>query len=89
MVNISVTRISSKGQVVIPQDMRENFNEGDKIILIKNDNQIILKKMENFEKNITEDLAFAKRTEEAWRRIEGGDSVCMKKEDFLNELTKW
>ena len=81
--------MSSKGQVVIPQDMRENFNEGDKIIVIKNDDQIILKKMENFEKNLEEDLDFAKRTEEAWRKIESGDFVSMKKEDFLNELTKW
>jgi AbrB family looped-hinge helix DNA binding protein len=89
MVDVSITRVSSKGQIVIPQDMRENFKEGDKIIVIKNDNQIILKKMEHFEKNLEEDLDFARKTEESWKRIEQGDFACMKKEDFLNELVKW
>jgi len=65
MVEISLTKISSKGQVVIPQEMRDKLKEGDKLVVIKNDGQIILKKMEDFNKNLQEDLEFAKRTEEA------------------------
>lgn len=44
MVEIDVTRMSSRGQVVIPLDMRQGINEGDKLIIIKKDNEIILRK---------------------------------------------
>lgn len=89
MANISITKMSSKGQVVIPLDMRDDLKEGDQIIVIKNNNQIILKKMESFEKNLEEDLEFARRTEEAWKSFEKGDFACVKEEDFLKELDKW
>jgi len=89
MANISITKISSKGQIVIPQDMRGDLKEGDKLVVIKNNGQIILKKMKDFDKNLEEDLEFAKRTEEAWKRYEKGEFVSMDAKDFLKELKKW
>ena len=41
---IDTTRMSSRGQIVIPLDMRKDFNEGDKLIIIRKDDEIILKK---------------------------------------------
>lgn len=41
---IDTTKMSSRGQVVIPLDMREDIKEGDKLIVIRKDNEIILKK---------------------------------------------
>lgn len=89
MANISVTKISSKGQVVIPQEMRNDLKEGDKLVIIKNNKQLILKKMEDFNKNIEEDLEFARRTEEAWKRIEAGKGIEMNFDDFIKEMKKW
>jgi AbrB family looped-hinge helix DNA binding protein len=89
MVEISITKISSKGQVVIPQEMRDKLKEGDKLVVIKNDGQIILKKMEDFNKNLQEDLEFAKRTEEAWKRYDRGEFISMDAENFLKEIKKW
>ena len=89
MAEISITKISSKGQVVIPQDMRGDLKEGDKLVVIKNDKQLILKKMEDFDKNIEEYLEFSKRTEAAWKRYEKGEFVSMDSEEFLKELKKW
>jgi len=89
MANISTTKISSKGQVVIPQEMRKGLKEGDKLVVIKNNGQIILKKMKDFDKNLEEDLEFAKRTEEAWKRYDRGGFISMDFEDFLRELKKW
>ncbi len=89
MANINITKMSSKGQVVIPQEMREGFAEGDKLIVIKNDKQLILKKMEDFDENLEEDLEFAKRTEEAWKRYDKGEFASMDAEEFLKELKKW
>ena len=41
---IDTTKMSSRGQVVIPLDMREGIKEGDKLIVIRRNNEIILKK---------------------------------------------
>ena len=89
MAEINITKISSKGQVVIPLEMRQGLKEGDKLIIIRNDNQIILKKASDFDEQLQEDLEFAKRTEEAYKRIEQGDFIKMDEKDFLKELKKW
>ncbi len=89
MNKISITRMSSKGQIVIPADMREGIEEGDKLVIIRNKNHIILKKEKDFSKNLEEDLEFAKRTEEAWERYDKGEFISMDSEDFLKELEKW
>lgn len=41
---IDTTKMSSRGQVVIPLDMRKGIKEGDKLIIIRKDDEIILKK---------------------------------------------
>ena len=89
MAEIAITRMSSKGQVVIPSEMRADFKEGEKFVIIRNGEQIILKKVNNFDKNIEEDLIFAKRTEEAYRRYEKGEFKEMDFDDFLKEVKKW
>mgnify|MGYP001566134150 CR=1 FL=1 len=88
-MEIAITKMSSKGQVVIPLEMREELHEGDKIIVIQNKDQIILKKATKLDKNFEEDLEFARRTEEAWKRIEEGKGIKMDFDDFLKALKKW
>jgi len=41
---IDTTKMSSRGQVVIPLDLRKGINEGDKLIVIRKGDEIILKK---------------------------------------------
>ena len=88
-MEISITKMSSKGQVVIPVEMRENIKEGDKLVLIKNNNQIIMKKASEMDKSLAEDLEFARRTEEAYKRYEKGEFKEMDFDDFLKEAEKW
>ena len=89
MKGIDITRMSSRGQIVIPSSMRKDFKEGDEIVVIKDDERIILKKVSDFSKNIEEDLEFAKRTEEALKRYDRGEFISMNGDDFLKELEKW
>ncbi len=89
MEAIALTSMSSKGQIVIPVEMREDFAEGEKFIVIKTKNQVILKRAKDFEKNLEQDLKFAKRTEEAFKRYERGKFKSMSGEEFLKELSKW
>lgn len=89
MIDVSITKMSSKGQVVIPVEMRKGFRKGEKLLIINDSGRIILKKASDLNKNLKEDLEFARRTEEAWKRIEEGKGVSMKFDDFLKEMKKW
>jgi AbrB family looped-hinge helix DNA binding protein len=88
-MEIALTRLSSKGQIVIPSELRGDMKEGDKLIIIKNDRQLLLKKASELDINLQEDLEFAKRTEEALKRYEKGDFKSMEFDDFIAEMKKW
>lgn len=88
-MEIALTKMSSKGQIVIPSELRENMKEGEQLIIIKNDHQLILKKVSELGKNLKEDLEFAKRTEKAWERYEKGKFKTSTAKDFLKDLEKW
>ncbi len=89
MAQIDMTRMSSKGQIVIPVEMRKDIEEGEKLVIIKNGHQIIIEKVSDVDKNFEEDMKFAKRTEEAWKSYERGEFKKMDYDDFLDEIEKW
>ena len=85
-----LTRVSSKGQLVIPKNIRKNLKikEGDVFATTSADHDlIVLKKIKN--PIMKEDLILLKDIEEAWKEIEQGRYKTMEKEDFLKELKKW
>lgn len=89
MANINITKMSSKGQIVIPVEMGKKFQEGEKFVIIQAGKQLLLKSVEDFDENIKEDLEFARRTEDAWREIEEGKGISMDFNDFIKEIKKW
>ncbi|AJF60859.1 hypothetical protein QT06_C0001G0005 [archaeon GW2011_AR15] len=88
MIDVGITKMSTKGQIVIPNDLRAEFNIGEKLLVIKNKDQLIIKKASKLNKNLEEDLEFARRTEAAWKRYENGKFESLSKDDFLKELEK-
>ena len=48
MENVEITSVSSRGQVVIPQSLRDRMkiHTGEKFVVIGEDNTIVLKKLE-------------------------------------------
>ena len=68
MEKIEVTSLSSRGQVVIPQAIRDNLqlHSGEKFVVIGEDDTIILKKLEvpsfnGFDKLLKKTRDFAKK----------------------------
>ena len=88
-MEIAITKMSSKGQVVIPQEMREGIKEGEKIIVFKDKGNIIMKKASEMDKRLKEDLEFARRTEEAYKEIEKGEFKRMDFDEFIEEMKRW
>ncbi len=88
-MDIAITKMSSKGQIVIPTEMREDIKEGEKLLIIKNGPQIIMKKANALDKNLHAELEFAKRTESAYKRYEQGKFKSMEFDAFIGEMKKW
>jgi len=70
---IDTTKMSSRGQIVIPLDMRQGLKEGDKLIIIKRKDEIILRKSipESAiwsEKSLSETW-LNKKEDEAWKDL--------------------
>lgn len=89
MINVDVTKLSSKGQIVIPQGMRGDLSVGEKFVIIKSDHQFILKPLDELGKNFVEDVDFAKKTVEALLRYKKGRFREMGADKFVAELEKW
>ncbi|HII94233.1 MAG TPA: AbrB/MazE/SpoVT family DNA-binding domain-containing protein [Candidatus Methanofastidiosum sp.] len=87
-MEVEIIEMKSNGQISIPSEFRDDIKEGDKLIIIKNDGQLILKKAD-FIKGLEEDLIFAKRTEEAFKRYQKGKFIEMDFDEFIEEARKW
>ena len=69
---MEIAKVSSKGQLVIPQNIREKLKvkEGSMFAVASCDNTLVLKKIEN--PLSREDMRTMKLVEEAWKDIEKG-----------------
>ncbi len=72
-MEINTTKMSSKGQIVIPSDMRKDIKEGDKLILVRTKDEIIIKKSipESAllsEKSLAKNW-LSKQEDEAWKNL--------------------
>ncbi len=88
-MDIGLTKMSTKGQIVIPNDLREDFAVGEKLIVIKKDDKLIIKKASQMDEQFLDDIEFARRTEKAWKQIEQGKGIEMEFDDFIEEMKKW
>ena len=84
-----LTRASSKGQIVIPRDLRRKLGiiEGSIFAISAMKNMIVLRKLDTGMK--PEDLKTLKLLEEAWEDVEKGRSKVYSKEAFFKEFKKW
>ncbi len=87
-MDVAITKISSKGQIVIPSNMRKDISIGDEFIIIKEDNKFILKKIVELAKDLKQEIEFAQRVEKAWNSYEKGKLKSKSAEKFLEELEK-
>jgi AbrB family looped-hinge helix DNA binding protein len=88
-MDIAITRMSSKGQVVIPAEMRRDIRAGEKLVVVREGSHLLMRKASELDEQLVEDLEFARRTEEALQRYEKGEFREMSAEEFKRELARW
>ncbi len=88
-MDVAITKMSSKGQVVIPASMRTNLPEGEKLLVICDGERIILKPLLVIEPAVREDIIFAEKTEQALEEYSKGTFTKKKAGDFIKEMDAW
>jgi len=83
---MEITKLSSKGQIVIPEIIREDLEAGTPFIVSRHGELIILKPVEGL---TLQEVKEAKELELIWKDIDEGRAVTMSKEDFLEEMAQW
>jgi len=83
---MEITKLSSKGQIVIPETIRTNIEVGTPFVVSKQGNLIILKQVEGM---TMEEIKEAKELDVIWKTIDEGQAVTLSKEDFQKEMENW
>ena len=85
-MEFAISKVSTKGQIVIPSGMRTGIKSGDEFLIVKQDGRLVLKNMKDVASELRDDLLFAERVEDAWRKYDAGKFKTKSKNDFLKEL---
>lgn len=78
--------MSTKGQIVIPEEIRGDTKPGTPFIVTKEGEIIILKKVEGLTKK---ELKEMKELDKIWKDIDKGKGISLSKEEFLKEMNFW
>jgi len=94
-MEISITKMGERGQVVIPQDIRDGVKTGEKIIIVKENNKWVLEPVKNIKaetiNKLSEDLIDMKIASDFWENVKKGKTKLIRQtsEEFLKDLEKW
>ena len=80
---MEITKLSTKGQIVIPESMRKNLEVGSAFRVMKKGNLIILKGIEGFSK---EEVKEMEELDKIWKDIDSGKGKTTSVEEFLKEM---
>lgn len=83
---MEITKLSTKGQVVIPETIRRDLEVGTAFQVTRKRELIILKPLQGLTPEEEEEM---KELEAIWKDIDEGRGVTMTVEEFLNEMKSW
>lgn len=89
---MEIVKLTSKGQLVIPQEIREELklHEGDRILLFRENGTMVLRPLKLVSKEVEEEMIEMKLAAQGWKEIEEGKYKEYKNVDeFLESLWKW
>ena len=83
---MEITKLSTKGQIVIPEEIREGIKEGTAFVVTKQNNLIILKEVEGLTK---EEIKEMKELDKIWEEIDRGECETFTEKEFFEKLKEW
>ncbi len=83
---MEITKLSTKGQIVIPSSMRGGIKEGTSFTVTRKEDLIILRKIEGLTEEEQKEL---EELNKIWKEIDEGKGITLTKEEFLREMNAW
>jgi AbrB family looped-hinge helix DNA binding protein len=83
---MKITKLSTKGQIVIPEELRQGMETGTAFMVTRQNNLIVLKKIAGLTKKEMEEM---KELDKIWQEIDEGKGITQNKEEFLKEMNAW
>lgn len=83
---METTKLSTKGQIVIPENIRSGIEIGTSFTIIRQNDLIVLKKIKGLDKKEEKEL---KELNKIWKDIDEGKGITLQKEKFLKEINAW
>jgi len=83
---MEITKLSTKGQIVIPEGIRKGIKEGTAFVVTKQDNLIILKEVEGLTKEEIEEM---KELDKIWEEIDKGECETFTEKEFFEKMKEW
>lgn len=83
---METTKLSTKGQIVVPENIRKGIEVGTAFTIIRQENLIILKQI----KGLTEDeKAELDELNKIWKEIDSGECKSYTTKEFFSKLKEW
>ena len=89
MAHTDIIKLSPEGHLAIPPELRKGFKGGDTLLVIRDGDRLILERVSEMDRQLKEDLEFARRTGDAWKRYEKGEFRSLGFDEFITEMTGW
>jgi len=83
---MDVTTLSTKGQVVIPESLRRDFEVGTSFSVAKINNLIVLRPITGLTKDEEKEL---KELSKIWVEIDSGKVQSYSQKDFFAKMKQW
>ena len=83
---MDITKLSTKGQIVIPESARKNIEVGTAFTVVRKGDLIILKEIQGLTKTEIKEM---QELDKIWKDIDAGKGLTQTKEDFLKEMKNW
>ncbi len=83
---MEITKLSTKGQIVIPESLREGLQAGTPFIVSRQEGLIVLKEVNGLTK---EEVKEMKELDKIWKDIDAGKCESYTKEEFFKKMKEW
>ena len=83
---MEITKLSTKGQIVIPERIRKGIAEGTPFVVSKKNGLIILKEVKGLTK---EEIKEIEELDKIWEEIDKGECESYTEKEFFEKLKEW
>ncbi len=82
---MNITKLSTKGQIVIPEEMRQGIDTGTAFIVSRQNDLIVLKPVDGLTRQEMEEM---KELDKIWKEIDSGQCGSYTVKEFFSKLTE-